>query len=68
MIGRAYGVAGGILLFCADDGTTSLGLVEGAFAADYSLALRGTTSGFAADLGDGIPVVHDVCNGKVCTV
>ena len=57
---RAYSIACGILLLCADDGTASLSLVKSAFATNHCLALGGSTTGFAADLGYRVPVVHVV--------
>ena len=63
---RAYSVACGELLLCADDGTASLRLVQGALAADHGLTLRSSATGLAANLGNGIPVVHDV--GYRCMV
>lgn len=53
-----YCVADGEFLFGADDGSAAGGGVEGAFAADDGFALRGGAFGFAADFGDGVPVVH----------
>lgn len=55
---RAYGVSGGEFLFGGDDGAGALGFVQGAFAADDGFALRGAAVGFAADFGDGVPLVH----------
>ena len=52
-----YGVASGKLLLGADDGSATLGLVNGSFASDNGLALRGTSAGLAADLGYGVPIV-----------
>lgn len=56
--GKAYGVADGEFLFGADDGAAAGGGVEGAFAADDGFALGAGAFGFAADFGDGVPVVH----------
>lgn len=55
----AYGVTGSILLFRTNDGTASLGLIKGTFTADYGLALGGSSTGFATDLSDSVPVVHN---------
>ena len=57
----AYSIACGKLLLCADDGTASLSLVKSSFATNHCLTLGGSTTGLAADLGYGVPVVHDVC-------
>ncbi len=59
-MGRPYRIPGGELLLRTDDGSTSLRSVESGFATDDGLFLRGSASDFAADFGDGIPVVHDV--------
>lgn len=60
VVGDTYRVSCGELLFRADDCTASLGGVEGGFASDDGLFLRCSAGDFAANLGDGIPVVHDV--------
>ena len=59
--GGPYRVTSLVLLLCADDCAASLGLIESAFTPDYCLTLRSSTAGFAADLGDGVPIVisHD---------
>ena len=57
----AYSVACGKFLLCTDDGTASLSLVKGSFTTNHCLTLGGSTTGLAADLGHGVPVVHDVC-------
>lgn len=56
-VGGTHGVAGGEFLLGADDGSATLGLVEGSLASDYGLALRGASAGLAPDLGNGVPVV-----------
>ena len=58
---RAYSISCGVLLLCADDGTASLGLVKSSFSTNHGLTLGGSTTGLAADLSYGVPVVHDVC-------
>ena len=58
---RAYSIACGKLLLGANDGTASLSLIQSSFATNHSLTLGGSTTGLAADLGYGVPVVHDVC-------
>ena len=55
--GGTYGIACGELLLGADDGSATLGLVEGSFASDNGLALRGASAGLAADLGYRVPIV-----------
>lgn len=59
-IGEAYGVASSELFLGGYDGSRSLGLVQGSFAADDSLACGGPTAGLAADLSYGIPVVRHI--------
>lgn len=56
----AYSVACGKFLFSADYVTTSLSSIESRFATDNGLSLRGSGADFAADLGNGVPVVHGV--------
>lgn len=58
--GSAYRIPGGELLLRTNDGSTSLRSVESGFATDDRLFLRRSASDFAADFGNGIPIVHDV--------
>jgi hypothetical protein len=51
-----YGVTGGELLFCSDDGSAALGGVEGALASYDCLSCGTAAAGLAANLGDTIPV------------
>jgi hypothetical protein len=57
--GDAYCVCTGVFLLCSDDGTLSLGGVDGGIAFDDSFSIDGSTSGasLAANLGDTIPVL-----------
>lgn len=52
------------LLFCGDDGTRSLGGVEGGFALDDCLALTSSAActSLAANASDGVPLLV----GHVC--
>ena len=61
--GGSYGIGAGVFLLGGDDGSTSLGGVEGSFTADNSLTLGRATFGLAADFGDGIPVVGHSSGG-----
>ena len=55
-----YRITGGKLLFGGDYLAAALSSVESSFTTDNSLALGGATSSFAADFGNGVPVVsHD---------
>jgi hypothetical protein len=58
-----YRVASTELLLGIQDGAAALCLVQRRLASDDCLALSAATAGPAADLRDGIPVVHgcDVC-------
>lgn len=52
-------VASSEFLLCADHSTAALSGVEGCVAADDGFSLGAAAAGFAPDLGDGVPVVHD---------
>lgn len=55
----------GVLLLCSCDGSRALSGIEGAFATDGRLALRlARAAHFAADFGDGVPVVRHVNGGE----
>jgi hypothetical protein len=65
---EAYCVGTGIFLLCSDDGTLSLGSVDGGIAFDDSFSVDRSTSGtsLAADLGYTIPVlVAHVCGNEL---
>lgn len=53
-----YRIAGAKLLLCRDDGSAALGCVELALASNDCLSGCAAAAGFAADLGDGVPVVR----------
>ena len=52
-------VASSKFLLCANHITTALGGVESSIAADDGFSLGAAAAGFASDLGDVVPVVHD---------
>ena len=54
-----YSIACGKFLLRTDDGTASLSLIKSSFATNHCLTLGGSTTGLTANLGYGVPVVHD---------
>lgn len=58
-----YSIAGSKLLVRRNSSSLALGSIQGRLASQDSLSLRGSAPRLAADLGDGIPVIH--CGGCV---
>lgn len=57
-MGSTYGIASSVFLLSSNDGSASLGGVEGRLSSNNGLA-RGTTApNLASNLGDRIPVIH----------
>lgn len=55
---EAYGIGGTEFLLRGNDPAGALGGVECGLALHDGLALGGAATGLAADLGNGVPVIH----------
>jgi len=60
MGGSTYDVTGGVLLLGCENTARALGGVQSALALDNSLAGGSAAAGLAANLGDGVPIVHGI--------
>jgi len=70
-VGTTYRIGAAIFLFGPNDGTRSLGGIEGRFALDdpfFVCECASTASYFAADAGNGIPVLRHIVVSVVAVV